>query len=39
MCVAKKLLRNARKGNTTLEGLSEVARTALLEATKQRKSA
>jgi hypothetical protein len=37
--VAQKLLRNARKGNTTLEGLSEVARTALLEATKQRKSA
>lgn len=37
--VAEKLLRSARKGNTTLDGLSVVARTALIEATKQRKSA
>jgi len=37
--VAEKLLRDARKGNTTLEGLSVVARTALIEATKQRKLA
>jgi hypothetical protein len=37
--VAEKLLRSARKGNTTLDGLSVVARTALIEATKQGKSA
>lgn len=37
--IAEALLRNARKGNTTLEGLSAVARTALIEATKPRKSA
>jgi hypothetical protein len=37
--IAQKLLQSARKGNTTLGGLSVVARTALLEATNQRKSA
>jgi hypothetical protein len=37
--VAQKLLLSARKGNTTLSGLSVVARTALMEATKQKKSA
>lgn len=37
--VAQKLLQSARKGNTTLSGLSEVARAALAEATKQKKSA
>lgn len=37
--VAQKLLLSARKGNTTLEGLSVVARTALIEATNQQKSA
>jgi hypothetical protein len=34
--VALKLLQSARKGNTTLSGLSLVARTALSEASKQR---
>jgi hypothetical protein len=37
--VAQKLMQSARKGNTTLGGLSVVARTALIEATKQKKSA
>jgi len=37
--VAQKLLEAARKGNTTLSGLSVVARTALLEANKEKKSA
>jgi hypothetical protein len=37
--VAQKLLLSARKGNTTLDGLSVVARRALIEATKQQKSA
>ena len=39
--IALKLLQSARKGNTTLGGLSVVARTALMEATrqKQKKSA
>lgn len=37
--VAQKLLHSARHGNTTLSGLAEVARTALIEATKQQKSA
>ena len=37
--VAQKLLQSARKGNTTLSGLSVVARTALSEASKQKKSA
>jgi hypothetical protein len=37
--VAQKLLQSARKGNTSLSGLSTVARTALNEATKQKKSA
>jgi hypothetical protein len=37
--VAQKLLQSARKGNTTLSGLSAVARTALTEATRQKKSA
>jgi len=37
--VALKLLQSARKGNTTLNGLSSVARTALTAATKQQKSA
>lgn len=34
--VAQKLLQSARKGNTTLSGLSAVARTALIEATKKK---
>ncbi len=34
--VAQKLLQSARKGNTTLGGLSAVARTALMEATKKK---
>jgi hypothetical protein len=37
--VAEKLLRSARKGNTTLDGLSVVAQMALIEPAKQRKSA
>ncbi|MBV9461757.1 MAG: hypothetical protein JO141_30160 [Bradyrhizobium sp.] len=37
--VAQKLLQSARRGNTTLSGLAVVARTALIEATKQQKSA
>jgi hypothetical protein len=37
--IALKLLQSARRGNTTLSGLSVVARTALTEATKQKKSA
>jgi hypothetical protein len=37
--VAQKLLQSARKGNTSLTGLSVVAQSALIEATKQRKSA
>jgi len=37
--IAQKLLHSARKGNTTLNGLSVVARTALIEATRQKKSA
>jgi hypothetical protein len=37
--VAQKLLQSARKGNTTLGGLSAVARTALMEITKQQRSA
>ena len=37
--IALKLLQSARRGNTTLSGLSVVARTALMEATKQKKSA
>jgi len=37
--VAQKLLLSARKGNTTLDGLSVVARRALIEATKLQKSA
>ena len=37
--VAQKLLQSARKGNTTLSGLSVVARTALMEASRQKKSA
>jgi hypothetical protein len=37
--VAERLLRSARKGNTTLGGLSIVAWKALAEATKPRKSA
>ncbi len=34
--VAQRLLQSARKGNTTLGGLSAVARAALVEITKQR---
>ncbi len=34
--VAQKLLQSARKGNTTLSGLSPVARTALIEATRKK---
>jgi hypothetical protein len=37
--IALKLLCSARKGNTTMGGLSVVARTALIEATKQKASA
>lgn len=37
--IALKLLQSARKGNTTLSGLSAVARTALVEAIKQKRSA
>jgi hypothetical protein len=37
--IAQKLLQSARKGNTTLASLSVVARTALIEFTRQRKSA
>jgi len=37
--IAQKLLLSARKGNTTLNGLSAVARMALIEAMKQAKSA
>jgi hypothetical protein len=37
--VAQKLLQSARKGNTTIDGLSAVARTALIEVTRPRKSA
>jgi hypothetical protein len=37
--VAQKLLQSSCKGNTTLSGLAVVARTALEEATKQKKSA
>lgn len=37
--IAQRLLQSARKGNTTLNGLSVVARTALTEVTKQKKSA
>jgi hypothetical protein len=37
--VAEKLLRAARKGNTTLDSLSVVARNALIEVTKQKRSA
>jgi hypothetical protein len=37
--VAERLLRSARKGNTTLDGLSVVAQTALVEATKQKEPA
>jgi hypothetical protein len=37
--VAQKLLQGARKGNTSLSGLAVVAHTALIEATKQKKSA
>ena len=37
--VAEKLLRAARKGNTTLDGLSVVARSALIEVTNEKKSA
>jgi hypothetical protein len=37
--VAQKLLQSARKGNTALSALSVVARTALMEASKQKKSA
>ena len=37
--IAQKLLQSARKGDTSLSALSVVARTALLEATKQKKSA
>jgi hypothetical protein len=37
--VAQKLLQSARKGNTALSGLSVVARTAVAEAAKQKKSA
>jgi hypothetical protein len=37
--IALKLLQSARNGNTTLSGLSAVARTALTEATKRKKSA
>ncbi len=37
--IAQKLLQSARKGNNTLSGLAVVARTALVEATKQQKSA
>ena len=37
--IAHKLLQNARMGNTTLNGLSVVAHTALMEATKHEKSA
>lgn len=37
--IAQRLLQSARKGNTTLSGLSVVARTALTEVTKQQKSA
>ena len=37
--IAQKLLQSARKGNTTLSGLSVVARTAMSEATKQKRSA
>jgi hypothetical protein len=37
--VAQKLLQSARKGNTSLSGLAVVAHTALIEATKQKKSA
>jgi hypothetical protein len=37
--VAQRLLQSARKGNTTLGGLSALARTALIEVTKQQRSA
>jgi hypothetical protein len=37
--VAERLLRSARKGNTTLDGLSVVAQTALVEATKRKEPA
>ena len=37
--VAQRLLQSARKGNTTLGGLAVVARTAMIEATKAKKSA
>jgi hypothetical protein len=37
--VAQKLLQSARKGNTSLNGLAVVARMALIETTKQKKSA
>ena len=37
--VAVRLLESARKGNTTLGGLSVVARTALIEVTRPGKSA
>jgi hypothetical protein len=37
--VAQKLLQSVRKGNTTLNGLSLVARTALTEASRQQRSA
>ncbi len=37
--IAQKLMQSARKGNTTLGGLSVVAQTALTEATRQKKSA
>jgi hypothetical protein len=37
--VAQKLLQSARKGNTTLGGLSAVARMAFMEVTKRQKSA
>ncbi|HLZ05584.1 MAG TPA: hypothetical protein VKR55_25970 [Bradyrhizobium sp.] len=37
--VALQLLQSARKGNTTLGGLCAVARTALIEATRPRRSA
>jgi hypothetical protein len=37
--IALKLLQSARSGNTTLSGLSAVARMALTEARKRKKSA
>ncbi len=37
--IALKLLQSARHGNTTLSGLSAVARASLMEATKKKKSA